>query len=523
MKKTVLEIGIPQSDGDYLLYGFGYPEDIGGVRCRWMGEEGKILLPGKITGLQIETFSLIPQKVKITIDGRKIATIKIPVGKWLDHKIKITTTARKGSVLTLLSQPETSGFQHSCFGYHNLAISTIFLTSPEVLQTRKRRVTSVHPQYYGDETIHELTHQFHKYKKFFWGDPHVHTNISLCDAPYEGNIKENIYQLKERLELDFASLTDHAEHMTKKQEKETRKAWKDYTEEEKFVLLPGYEWTSAYFGHMNVYSIKDDLPILSSNKKDSDTPRKLWESLKNFERKCITIPHHPAKKLFPFCWDFYNSVFLRGVEIYSKWGSSEKWKTDLQPTMGQYCTYPGLSAQNALMKGYKLGFLGGGDCHILRAGTRGITGVLLKKLTSESLFEALYNRRTVASTGPKTQIYFSVNNHLMGEEIIVNRYQMEKMMPLTLYVEVSSPQPIECVELIENNQVIRRETISTTGGYFVLPFHRREEEVDVFKQFSFVHTEIKGLYSRFYYVRVINRNRHHAWCSPIWLTLKEEK
>lgn len=165
----------------------------------------------------------------------------------------------------------------------------------------------------------------------------------------------------------------------------------------------------------------------------------LWEALDGAEERCgptrwVSFAHHPAYALPQATdWGLRENRPDREtlVEIASEHGSSEcldlgaegcDWRVN--EAQGYL---PEGSVQAALDRGYTLGFVGGTDAHDARPGSLSdgpgavgqiedgairrhfapgaITGVFLEgDLDLDSLFDALEDRRTLASTGPRPEL-----------------------------------------------------------------------------------------------------------------------
>lgn len=520
-ERITVTVGDPVSDGEVLLSGFSLVSSAPGEeRARWTGEEARFRLPVDLKNIErlgVSVYSQSACKVELALEGGKVlGSFNVSAQKWQDLSVEVRA---EGPARFVLRSP--FNHQGKNYDYRNLAVRKIE-AELEPAEDATPRIPC-HGLPHHEREVMRFEAPFKDYKVFY-GDPHIHTNFSLCDYPHQGSVGENVEYCRAELGLHFAALTDHAEHMDDKQYQDYRAAWDEFNQEGNFVMLPAYEWTSEVYGHRNLYFLDTDMPRWGANSTRSDTPEKLARLVLERTRQALVVPHHPGKRWFPQRW-LTPAPLERCAEIYSKWGSFEYYGNPLSQVGGIYDTVPGIFIQDALAMGKKMGFLAGGDCHILKPGTRGITGVLARELTRGEIFEAMLARRTFATTGVRSEIFFTLGGHLMGEEIVVNRYQLEQMYPFQIYVEVSSPTPIERVELLQNNVVVFTQTVSTTGGYFVLRYSKRGIDPDAFKQFSFSYSppaSRKFHFNQFYYVRVTHQDRHMTWSSPIWVTVKEE-
>ncbi|KKL49547.1 hypothetical protein LCGC14_2314410, partial [marine sediment metagenome] len=107
--------------------------------------------------------------------------------------------------------------------------------------------------------------------------------------------------------------------------------------------------------------------------------------------------------------------------------------------------------QHALAMGLHCGVAGGSDDHLGFPGAygEGLLGVYAEKLTRQSIFEALWRRRTLASTGDRVAINFALNSGFIGDVLgPVDRRH--------IVVDVRAWDEIDKIELIKNNTVLCR-------------------------------------------------------------------
>ncbi len=265
--------------------------------------------------------------------------------------------------------------------------------------------------------------EFNNYKNLF-GDMHVHTNISDGDESPDYALR----YARDISRLDFCSLTDHAEPIVEDGRTAVpyyRSMPEKYDEAGKFCVLYGFEWTNPYFGHRNVYSLDNGIPILPYNDLNADTPEKLWNALSGYD--FIAIPHHPMIRSTNRWFDFTDPQMEPVVEFYSKWGLS------LEDGNMRPLAHPRADngVYTAIQEGHRFGLIGSTDTHLSRPASRlqecrpdalvhpepGIIGVWAGSHTRESIFEAIRNRRCYGMTGTRVNLQFMVNKSLMGSTI----------------------------------------------------------------------------------------------------------
>ena len=354
----------------------------------------------------------------------------------------------------------------------------------------------------------KITHNGQTYTLLF-GNLHEHTNISRC-APdgADGSIDDN-YRYGINVEsYDFIALTDHGYDVHEVNWRKTRRAARFYTDSPHFVGLPAYEWTLTNYiedwlpgaGHKNVIFArdKDAAEFIDPEKNNvydmknpkSNSPEKLWKLLKEKNIKAVTIPHHPANKSHTMDWDYHNTEYQRVVEIFQPTGSHECAngpRATKNPT-----EHKGCFVQDALARGYKMGFIASGDHHGMGYG---LAAVFVKEVSPEGIVDALRARRCYATTGDKIFIDFSINGNMMGEEI-------------KTYTKPRITATIDGTDKLENIVVFR-------DGKIILEL--KAEQLKGQKHYELDFTDNDFSDNSYYYLRLIQRNNEIGWSSPIWV------
>jgi hypothetical protein len=141
------------------------------------------------------------------------------------------------------------------------------------------------------------------------------------------------------------------------------------------------------------------------------------------------------------------------VEIYSEWGCAEH---DRAPYPYIRHTEGGRWTKNTLQywldQGHRIGVLASSDDHLGYPGAyhQGLAAVWAEELTRESIFDALWNRRTYGVTGDRIGLNVTLNGSMIGEEL---DYVRER----ELSVDVTGWDQINRVEVLKNNRVIHRD------------------------------------------------------------------
>lgn len=263
--------------------------------------------------------------------------------------------------------------------------------------------------------------------RIYWGDPHWQTFFS------DGiRCPEELYAFaRDEGFLDVGAISDHMEAVTARQWDYFQAVTNDFNDPGRFVTLVGQEWTNhnpatGAPGHRNVYYSGDGGPVLRSTDPDCNTLEKLWRRLDGIvDHEVIAIPHHTANVVMGVDWEQgWNPKYEKAVEIHSVWGSSEKHRDDGNIMPIEHCNGErrGRHVVDALRRGFRLGFVGGGDIHDGRPGDQlhtasyppqparfwpgGYTAFLAPTLSRAAIFAAMRDRQTYATT--ERRIYLDV-------------------------------------------------------------------------------------------------------------------
>lgn len=334
--------------------------------------------------------------------------------------------------------------------------------------------------------------------RLFWGDLHMHTNISDCSLStfFHCTEPEEKYRYSRDIGgLDFAMMTDHAESMEERgwDWQRTVDAAEHAYEPGRFVPFLGYEWTANGWGDLPVYGhynvlFRNSGPLCSSKNPASDNPAKLWSQLQVGE--VLTIPHHPGCPRFLVDWSFYNPDFVPLVEIFQVRGSYEYANCPMGPQSygrvgGEGDTIDESCIRSVLGKGYKLGFTAGGEHEGV-----GVTAVFAEELTRDGIFAALRRRNVYGTTGDRIFVEFRVDGALMGSEIPASGAP-------ELSIRVAGTSDIASIMVVRDGAEVHR-------------WLHLGSVVDLSWQ-----DETAGSY---YYAVIHQTNGEMAWTSPVFLT-----
>lgn len=374
-------------------------------------------------------------------------------------------------------------------------------------------------------------------KRLFWGYIHGHTNKSdgLRDI-------EKYYKNMLNAGLNFGTTTehDHKRETTDKDFKEVREIVQKFNQNGHFITIFGYEWGYWYtpgYGDICIYHKNDSIPILRSDTNKFNSTEKLIKNMLPEESMVLMIGHHTALRPGYRNWDYFDNRLEKLVEIYSTWGNQEfpfKEGNPLPPRYkffgygpyakkrGPILEKVGSFVQDALKRGYKLGFTAGGDDHygIYPSGPldpddgiypSGIMAIWADDLSRDSIWRALNQRSCYGTTGPRVILKFAINDFSMGN--VIDLSDSDKLKNIrNIKVKIFSPIHILKLEIIRNNQVFKQEKINTKI------VKKEYQDDDNFDKFALITSQKERFI--FYYLRITLQNNNMAWSSPIWISLK---
>jgi hypothetical protein len=338
-----------------------------------------------------------------------------------------------------------------------------------------------------------------------WGDPHWQTFFS------DGiRCPEELYAFaRDEGFLDFGAIADHLEAVTDRQWEYFQAVTNDYNAPGRFATLIGQEWTNhnpavGAPGHRNLYYRGSGGPALRSNAGDCDTPAKLWRRLDALRPlEAVAVPHHSANAVMGVDWaQGWNPDYEKTVEIHSVWGSSERHRDDGNPMPIGFLggETRGRHVVDALRRGFRMGFVGGGDIHDGRPGDSlhtesyppgsgrfwpaGLTAAFVPALTREAVFDAIRDHRTYATT--QSRIDLDVRSRGLRDEH-------------TLDLAAASEDGVrEAVIVLNGNDArsVRPEADRRVVIGAALPAPLAPND--------------------FCYVRIVTEKGNMAWSSPCW-------
>jgi len=357
----------------------------------------------------------------------------------------------------------------------------------------------------------------------YWGMIHGHTELS--DG--WGTIDNYFRQMRDEAALDFAASSDH-DHTWETPDAYWRlicRTVKKWHEPGRFVAFLGYEWAKWRRngdGDRNVYYLRDDRPLYRSDNGHYPSPPDLFRALA--DEKAIVIPHHTGC-WGNFCdWKDHDPNHERLVEIHQIRGCYEcpedKGNPLLahEPAKGKGLMTVGF-VSNALALGWRVGFTAGGDDHRGTAGTdkpttwpggktfyAGSMGVLAKAKTRQAIWEAMWNRRVVATSGPRMLLRYEINGNPLGSELTASKDRaLAKGRRVRVWFHGTAP--VKRIDVIRNNETVYTTTQNEFEWEDPAPLDKVLMPAGKFRPGPFC----------FYYVRAVQTDGQAAWASPTWI------
>jgi hypothetical protein len=321
----------------------------------------------------------------------------------------------------------------------------------------------------------------------------------------------------------FASSPFENQEETSPEEwKQTSQQIAEFNEEQRFCTFLGFQYL-AEEGLKQIVYFKDQKPLLRKKDAKSNVLSKVYKSLG--PKEAFAISSFTMAKGVSTDFNKFDPELDKLVEIYNAWGSSECTTKEGNPRPIRSTTKKGGqeiesgSVLSALKKNYRFGLVAGGlDNRGIYADlyeneqvqySPGLTAILAPEATKESLIHAIQHRCCYATTGARIIIGLHIAGAIMGSEL---NTKIKPGLALNRHITgyVAACGPLKSLELIRNGSVIK--TLQTKDDS--LDFVYDDEE-------PLSKVALNGSEGRppfvFYYLRVIQKDGHMAWSSPIWI------
>lgn len=362
-------------------------------------------------------------------------------------------------------------------------------------------------------------------RHLFWGL--LHGESERIDSTE--NIEGCLRHFRDEKALNFFGTSSF-----ENQEETPNEVWKqivqnvaEFDESDRFVTMLGFQWQgdSPEEGLRHMVYLKDGKQLLRKKETKNSTLKKLYKSLS--PKELISIPSFTMAKGLGYNFKDFDPAFERVVEIYNAWGSSEctKKEGNLRPIFseekGGIQEMSEGSIREALHSNCRFGFVAGGlddrgaYMNFYESNQEqyspGLTAIIAPEHTRAAISEAIYNRSCYATTGERIIVGLYLANAPMGSELssatkpglLINRH-------LSGYV--AGTTDLKTVELIRNDKVIHSFDVDNYWLDFTY------DDMTPLEKIAITNPDKKPPFA-YYYIRVIQKDGHMAWSSPIWVDL----
>lgn len=359
--------------------------------------------------------------------------------------------------------------------------------------------------------------------RLLFGDIHMHSAATDGTGP-----PDEIYARAWVRGYDFAVLTDHdvlaGRRLFPSLQDEIAWITDVFNARENFSTLHAYEWTTPALpkgsGHRIVYFRSHAPRPLCGYKDRCPNTKKLNRALK--KGLAIVVPHHTSWTGTD--WKNADPGLQRLFEMVSVHGANEYPGDQPIPSRGKM---EGMYAVAGLRAGLKFGFVGGSDAHGLLwhhgIGRKrdpwscGLTGVVARKNSRESLFDAMYHRKTFATSGEGMRILLRVGDVCTGDE-------GELRPPVEVHYWVFGTRLLSYLEVVRDGEVVFRaepkgNTVLRDGKLVSCPERKLEEA-----EGKWIDENVPPG-PHVYYLRAVQETPGQeldmAWASPVFVTVLE--
>jgi hypothetical protein len=269
--------------------------------------------------------------------------------------------------------------------------------------------------------------------RIYWGDTHGH--VAYADG--QGTPDGYFVFARDDARLDFVTLSDHSLWLDDREWQTLQGMVAKYKEEGRFIPILGHEWTVALpQGHHNVYYRNPWADRVGS--QIAWRLRSLYDELRRRvdADDVLSIPHAHN----PGNWEVSAPSIERLVEITSTHGTFEWF------------------GNRYLEQGWEVGFIGSSDNHHEHPGYTdagpsghhqrgGLAAVMAGEKTTDSIFDAMRDRRAYATGGQRIILDASLNGVPMGTRL---PYSVDRRLACA----ASGTAPIDTIDVVKNGDVV---------------------------------------------------------------------
>lgn len=478
-----------------------------------------------------------PEVFQLDVKGNELATIKILAPSYVVRNRRFDITIRfedQFGNLTNYAHDETLievsyNQQRNNLNWKLFVPETGFITLPNL--------------YFNEEGIYRIFLKnlkdgkeytsspikcFHEdADQLFWGL--LHGESETIDF-YE-ETESCLRHFRDDLSYNFfgSSIFENDEAGINEKWKQVNQYIHDFNEEDRFIAFSGFQWNGSSPQQALCHFIfsKDHRTIFREEDSKTNQLKKIYKQ--HQPKEFIAIPSFTSSPNLGYDFNQHDENFERVAEIYNAWGCSECSiaEGNLFPIRKEGEKKPKLLEEgylrNALNKGVRIGFVAGGlDDRSVYSNfydsdqaqySPGMTAILADGYNRDALFNALYQRKCYATTGPRILLGFYISQHAMGSELstankpglLYNRH---------IHGFVATESKIKLVEIIRNGEVLKSFTPEEN-----MDFSFELDDTDSPEKISLSAPNHPQFI--YYYLRAIQEDGHMAWGSPIWVDIEE--
>ena len=272
----------------------------------------------------------------------------------------------------------------------------------------------------------------------YWGDMHRHSHLSKCIAANDGSPVHNFRWAIDHNRMDWWALTEHLEYLSYNEWRRVEETVAAFTNEGRFEPLFGFEWGNNP-GHTNIFyrdqQLGEELRALTLMSPSLEDLMERWDA--RIPAGAVMAARHYHGHRQPDVFEGFRPTWEPCMEIIQARGDQRAW------------------IETFLREGARIGFIGATDHARFWHFAYCMTGVWATEPTREAIFDAIWQRRTIAASA-KILLHTEVSGIPMGAEGEVSGDPQ-------LRVIAESAQPLREIEVYRNGALAHREVVDTAS------------------------------------------------------------